>query len=190
MSDSANAKLVDVGVLFGISLYFLLTILPGAGSVFGKIENSYVSNFSTPSHGTELFNHEHLRGTLGVDGFVEENVATFEQGGWLEQLHTHTILLILHVAGLVAGLGGTLFLDLYLLRYLYHRPLTLHVFELLEFGGKIVSMGLVTLWISGIGFLFYYWAQVPENLSNPKIWAKLSVVCILSLNGLAIHRLV
>jgi hypothetical protein len=46
------------------------------------------------------------------------------------------------------------------------------------------------LWLSGIGFLLLYQAAEPEKVLNPKIWAKMIIVAILTINGIAIHRLV
>lgn len=55
---------------------------------------------------------------------------------------------------------------------------------------RFVARGLVMLWLSGIGFLLLYLATEPEKVLNPKIWAKIIIVVILSVNGVAIHRLV
>lgn len=62
--------------------------------------------------------------------------------------------------------------------------------EAFEFGTKVVTAGLVMLWISGLAFLAYYWAFDPEKLANPKIWAKVSVVGVLTVNAVFLHKVV
>jgi hypothetical protein len=41
-----------------------------------------------------------------------------------------------------------------------------------------------------LAFLIYYWAFDPEKLGNPKIWAKLSVVGVLTVNAVFLHKAV
>lgn len=99
-------------------------------------------------------------------------------------------LRLVHVIGLVAGMGAALILDLFLVSRLYWRPIDRHTAELLRFGSRIVAVGLALLWMSGIGFLIYYAVWTPEALDNPKLVAKVSAVFILTVNGLVLHRIV
>lgn len=101
-----------------------------------------------------------------------------------------TVLIGLHLVGLVLGFGSAVFLDLYLVQYLWNLKLEPHTVEIARFGSKIVSIGLLILWLSGLGFLALYYFDTPEKLANPKIWSKVTIVSILTLNGLLIHRLV
>src|SRR5690606_21225741 len=52
------------------------------------------------------------------------------------------------------------------------------------------TAGLVMLWISGLGFLGYYGLFEPDKLANPKIWAKVSVVGVLTANAVYLHKVV
>lgn len=96
-------------------------------------------------------------------------------------------LRLVHFAGLVFGFGGAVFLDLLLSRY-RHLAVTAELADNVEWISRFVALGLVMLWVSGIGFLLLYQATAPEKLLNPKIWAKLTIVAILTVNGIAIHR--
>lgn len=98
-----------------------------------------------------------------------------------------TGLIIGHLIGLMLGFGVAVFLDLYLLRYLYHRNITPEVIQTALFGSKVVNVGLVLLWITGLGFIWHYQVTSPEKLANPKIWAKVTIVVLLTINGAAIH---
>ncbi|MEJ6781713.1 hypothetical protein [Aminobacter sp. Piv2-1] len=103
--------------------------------------------------------------------------------------HLRTALRLIHFGGLVLGFGGALFLDLLLSRY-RRSPLTAELVGNVEWISRFVALGLALLWFSGVGFLLLYQATEPEKLLNPKIWAKVTIVSILTLNGIAIHRLV
>lgn len=103
--------------------------------------------------------------------------------------YARTFLRLFHFAGLIVGFGGAVFLDLLLARY-RRMTLTGELVSNIEWVSRFVALGLLLLWVSGIGFLLLYQVSEPEKLMNPKIWAKMTIVTILSINGLAIHRLV
>lgn len=122
-----------------------------------------------------------LRGTIDVVATVEAGVPL------LDAQAVRTALMLMHVAGLLLGFGFTLFMDFFMLGRLYARPMDATDLHILEFGSRWVSFGLALLWISGIGFLVLYGFAMPEKLGNPKIWAKLAIVCILTINGFYLH---
>ena len=97
---------------------------------------------------------------------------------------------VVHFIGLALGLGTATFLDLMLVRFMMRDRIRQSHAEAFEFGTKIVTAGLVMLWISGLGFLLYYWGFDAEKLANPKIWAKLSIVGVLTANAVYLHRMV
>ena len=99
-------------------------------------------------------------------------------------------LLALHLLGLVLGLGAATMLDLIIVRFVGSRTVTHEYWSVISLLSKAVTGGLVLLWISGIGFLTHYAFFNPTLLTNPKIWAKITIVGVLSLNGVFIHRVV
>ncbi len=99
-------------------------------------------------------------------------------------------LRLVHFVGLAIGLGAATLLDLLILRFFATRRFTWDMLDILILSSKVVSFGLVLLWISGFGFLEYYYFVDPEKLYNPKIHAKLAIVVILTLNGFLLHRYV
>lgn len=99
-------------------------------------------------------------------------------------------LRIVHFIGLALGLGTATFLDLMIVRFMMRDRIRQSQAEAFEFGTKVVTAGLVMLWISGLGFLAYYWGFDAEKLANPKIWAKLSIVGVLTANAIYLHKLV
>lgn len=103
------------------------------------------------------------------------------------QLTMKTGLRIVHFIGLALGVGAATVLDLMILRFLVKEKVTEENWRIFQFGSKIVNAGLVILWLTGLGFLAYYSAFDPGKLANEKIWAKLVIVSILTLNGVFIH---
>lgn len=97
---------------------------------------------------------------------------------------------VVHFIGLALGLGTATFLDLMILRFMLRNKIRRSHAEAFEFGTKVVTAGLVMLWISGLGFLVYYWGFDPEKLGNPKIWAKMCIVGVLTANAVYLHKLV
>jgi hypothetical protein len=97
-------------------------------------------------------------------------------------------LRVMHFIGLVLGLGAATLLDLIILRFLVTKWVSGENCQIVEFSSRIVTVGLVLLWVSGLGFLLHYGLLEPAKLGNQKIWAKVAVVGILTLNGTFIHR--
>lgn len=99
-----------------------------------------------------------------------------------------------HLVGLVLGLGTTLYLDggcfLSIARNSWDGYRRFMSSALFEIGTKYVMVGLGLLWITGSGFLIHYSVFDPEKLANPKLYAKLAVVTVLTVNGYFLHYLV
>ncbi len=98
-------------------------------------------------------------------------------------------LRVVHLVGLVLGLGAATLLDLMLFRR-RSDPLTKEMIETVELFSNVVLCGLLLLWLTGIGFLIHYAQFDPQRLYNPKVWSKIVIVAVLSINGLFIHTVV
>ena len=101
-----------------------------------------------------------------------------------------TGLRVAHFCGLVLGVGAATLLDLIIARFVLMRGISTEHVHVIDFASKIVTVGLGLLWISGIGFLIHYGLFDPAKLQNPKIWAKIAIVAVLSINGVLVHYLV
>ena len=99
-------------------------------------------------------------------------------------------LRVVHFLGLALGLGTATFLDMMMVRFMVRGKIRRTHWLMLEFGSKMVTGGLILLWLSGIGFLVWYGFFEPKNLGNPKIWAKVSIVVVLTINGQYLHGVV
>ena len=101
-----------------------------------------------------------------------------------------TGLRIVHFVGLALGLGAATVLDLMIFRFFLNGKVTSERWAIFDFGSKIVNAGLVLLWVTGFGFLAYYGAFEPIKFGNEKVWAKMLIVLILTVNGLFIHAVI
>lgn len=104
-------------------------------------------------------------------------------------LALRTALRVLHFAGLVLGLGAATLLDIYLMQR-RHQTVTVEMAQFVDQASQLVAFGLGLLWLSGIGFLLHYAHFDAEKLANPKVWAKITIVMVLTINGGFIHYLV
>jgi len=94
----------------------------------------------------------------------------------------------IHLLGLVLGVGAATLLDLLIIKLVINRKVTEDQSRIITFYSRIVSFGLILLWLSGLGFLAIYGLCEPAKLGNPKIWAKILIVGVLTLNGVFIHK--
>ncbi len=136
----------------------------------------------------------------------------------LPTIDLYTIFGILHLLGMGFGLAGATVSDLLFFRAIKDGKVDKKELGILTFFGKVVWTGLLLAVISGSGWLLFYgtekadWYsesyQYQENVAieggagefpinyyeyhsareNPKIWAKVTIVIVIILNGVLIHR--
>lgn len=91
------------------------------------------------------------------------------------------VLRSLHLIGLALGLGLAIFADLRATSGLL-RPLTSEDLRLLHRTHRTVVAALALLWATGLGLLFMRTGFDPALIAD-KVWAKLGVVVVLTLNA-------
>lgn len=99
-----------------------------------------------------------------------------------------TVLIAGHLVGLAFGVGGALTLDIIAFRYFYLDRITAEKLIIFHFIARLVTFGLIILWLTGLAFLWLYWEHQPELLGNQKVWAKLVIVAVLTGNGYFLHH--
>lgn len=99
-----------------------------------------------------------------------------------------TIIVYLHLLATCVALGSVLLTD-HRLWHWRHQRLDFGMLTQLAETQAIVTFALIALWISGIGLVGVgYWQDGVHYLLNPKLWAKVSVVSLLTANGVLLHR--
>ena len=104
------------------------------------------------------------------------------------KIQPKTLIKVFHLAGLALGLGGAILLDMLAIRFLIKQRISKEFYEIFKHSSQVVFWGLCVLWLSGIAYLIYYCLADHHSLSNQKVWAKLFIVVILSVNGWWIHH--
>ena len=101
-----------------------------------------------------------------------------------------TMLIALHLVGVVLGLGAASVADLYIYKSTVAKSVSqIHV-EVVRTMSSIVTFGLTLTLVSGAAFVIRYYHMQPDMLLNPKLHAKIFVVMLLTLNAVYIHRCV
>lgn len=101
-----------------------------------------------------------------------------------------TIFKILHLFGMMAGLGGALYTDFLMITRGIVKPLDKATLKQVHHLTRFVTLGLLVLWVSGIALAAINITTNPEFMSNDKFWAKVAIVAVLSINGLIVHHYV
>jgi hypothetical protein len=101
-----------------------------------------------------------------------------------------TLLKITHLIGLIMGLGGAILADTTIFTRGVIRPVSAYTVHQAKFLSHVVSFGLVILWLSGGALIWVNTLAHPEYLTNQKLWAKMVIVVMLTINGVLVHKLV
>jgi hypothetical protein len=95
------------------------------------------------------------------------------------------LLLFVHVVSFATALGCVLREDAKLLSRQPFDP------DSLQTAARTVRLALILLWVSGLALIAFDTGGALDRLiDKPKLLAKLTVVCVLTLNGVALHILV
>lgn len=102
----------------------------------------------------------------------------------METASLHSILLVMHIFGVILGAGGAFVSDGVFFTSLKDKVISKDEFNILKTASNFIWGGLILLIISGIGLF----AQDVEALSSSeKFISKMTVVGIIILNGIIFH---
>jgi uncharacterized membrane protein len=97
-----------------------------------------------------------------------------------------TALVYFHVLSLAAAFGATLIAEH--LIFFRNGQFSRDNYETLIFAARTTRASLVLLWLTGIGLVIVGYLADPQYIANQKIWAKVSIVLLMSINGVYIHK--
>lgn len=98
-----------------------------------------------------------------------------------------TLIVYAHLIAACVAIGILLIQDLALAKSL-GKPLSNTAIKELSKSADIMFGALVALWLSGLALVVIGYLDNPQHyLFNEKLWAKYTVVSVLTLNGLALH---
>ena len=98
-----------------------------------------------------------------------------------------TLIVYAHLLAACVAVGVLLMQDLALAKTRGRRLSDTAVRELIK-AADIMFVALVILWISGLSLVLMGYLENPQQyLMNEKLWAKFTVVSVLTINGIALH---
>jgi hypothetical protein len=100
-----------------------------------------------------------------------------------------TLFKLVHLLGLVGGFGAAALADFLVLRKAILRPIDEQLIAWLTYLSRIAIGGLILLWLSGIALIAVRYSEGAAILTNEKVWAKVVIVILLTVNGVFVHHL-
>ena len=97
-----------------------------------------------------------------------------------------TLLVYIHLIAACLAVGVILLQDIALAKW-RGRSMDKEAIANLQNNSHLATLALVVLWVSGLFIVAIGYLDVPGYLMNQKLWAKFTVVSILTLNGLLLH---
>jgi len=96
----------------------------------------------------------------------------------------------IHILSLAAALGSTLVAEHIILQRVLssRKPFSTDFYTVIQFVSRITILALIGLWLSGIAFVWLGYQEDPKYILNEKIWAKVTIVLALTINGIYIHK--
>jgi hypothetical protein len=101
-------------------------------------------------------------------------------------MHYISLLKLIHLSGLIMGVGGAVMVDVVMLRHAVLKPVSRYALLQAHLMARVVAAGLLLLWLSGATLVWVNALIDPLTLQNPRLWAKVIIVVALTLNGFAI----
>jgi len=105
-------------------------------------------------------------------------------------IRVHTLLVLSHMLALALSLGAALLADWVVLRKLTFGIVSQKAAGQLDDLSHAVSAGLVLIWVTGALLVADNALDAPASILNQKLWAKLVIVTVLTLNAVLLHRMV
>lgn len=97
-------------------------------------------------------------------------------------------LITIHLIGVAMGVGGAITTDATFLRSIWDRTITKGQLQLIEIISKVVVSGLVLLILSGLSLVALNPAYLSLSDGSQLFWVKMTIVGILTLNGVVFHK--
>jgi hypothetical protein len=97
--------------------------------------------------------------------------------------HIHVSALVLHLVALVLGLGGATMTDLLFVTCVRSRSVGDTLGVVMETASRVVLTGYVLLIVTGIALV------ASGTHPSERFWAKMAVVAVIGVNGVAAHRI-
>lgn len=102
----------------------------------------------------------------------------------------HTLLVLLHLIAFAVGLGATLVADWIVVTTMMFGTIEQRRCQQLHDLSTVIAIGMLLLWLTGAVLVVTNAQANPATLYNQKLWAKIVIVIVLTLNAGLLHRVV
>jgi hypothetical protein len=102
-----------------------------------------------------------------------------------EHIDIKTILTIIHLFGVAIGAGGAYATDVMFFKSVRDERISKTEMGFLTLGSSMTIIGLILLIVSGVGL---FSLNTALYLTSSKFLAKMTIVCILIINGIIFHK--
>ena len=97
------------------------------------------------------------------------------------------ILIVAHVIGTIIGVGAATMVEMHLNQSLRDKLVSTDEKALLGIDYQWMRIGLITLVLSGFGFLILAKVEGENHFYSPRLWAKLLLVVVIAVNTLLLQ---
>ena len=98
------------------------------------------------------------------------------------------ILIVLHIIGTIIGVGGATMIELHVSQAFKDKTMSQDERSILAIDYRMVRIGLVTILLSGFGFLLLdKFEGHTQYLYSPRLWAKMLMVGLIAMNTLLLQ---
>lgn len=98
------------------------------------------------------------------------------------------VLTVLHFFAMAVGVGAACLTDVLVIRLLSRRRVRMEDLAVLYSAHRLILAAVILIWVTGELHMVRLLLTDPATLQNPKIWAKVVVFAVISVNGFAIQR--
>lgn len=97
------------------------------------------------------------------------------------------VFTIAHVLAVVLGMGGALITDMLFVNFAYNKLISREEYHVIYLVSRVVTAALLGIIITGICIFL---SDPQKYLYSVKFITKMSIVAVLTVNGMALHRIV
>lgn len=111
-------------------------------------------------------------------------------GSYTFLLELRTLIKIVHIISVCVGIGCATALYIYAVKFFMLQNITKDAYKIFSFFSDVINYALIVIWLTGLGALLNWLYTDPSLLLNEKVWGKICIVIVLTINGITVHKMI
>lgn len=111
-------------------------------------------------------------------------------GSYTFLLELRTLIKIVHIISVCVGIGCATALYIYAVKFFMLQNITKDAYKIFAFFSDVINYALIVIWLTGFGAMLNWLYNDPELLLNQKVWGKICIVIVLTINGVTVHKMI